>query len=186
MGGLQGYLARWLVGADFGSLAEPPAAGLHLPPPLRSQADQGTSSSGSRGAGGPSTSSSSKSSSSKDDDIPMLRGAKGPAGLGAKAIPDFLRVEPDEQEKRYNAFKQELVEKLKPTPETIGDITKDPTLLAGAGVVVGACGCVWVGNVSVCVVVGVGGSVRVRIGGKRRARLHGCRKGGDEALCGPV
>lgn len=63
----------------------------------------------------------------------MIR-AKQPAQPGGgPAIPDFLRVEPDEQEIRYRALRQEMLDKLKPTPDTVADISKNPELLG--------CGC---------------------------------------------
>ncbi|GIL72911.1 hypothetical protein Vretimale_4563 [Volvox reticuliferus] len=62
------------------------------------------------------------------EEIPMIR-AK--AGLGSgPMIPDFLRVEPDEQQKRFQAMKADLVDKLKPTPDTITKIGQDQSLLA--------------------------------------------------------
>ncbi|EFJ42953.1 hypothetical protein VOLCADRAFT_96874 [Volvox carteri f. nagariensis] len=62
------------------------------------------------------------------EEIPMIRAKKG-VGNGP-VIPDFLRVEPDEQEKRYMAMKADLVEKLKPTPDVMTKIGQDPGLLA--------------------------------------------------------
>ncbi len=50
---------------------------------------------------------------------------------GTKAIPDFLRVQPDEQEQRYAQMRTQLVEALKPNQETVSQIAQDPTLLAG-------------------------------------------------------
>lgn len=63
------------------------------------------------------------------EEIPLIRAKKG-LGSGP-VIPDFLRVEPDEQEKRFAAYKADLVKKLQPTPDTMAKIAQDPTLLAG-------------------------------------------------------
>lgn len=62
--------------------------------------------------------------------MPFLKGKKGGVGSGPQ-IPDFLRVEPDEQEKRYAAMKGELVDKLKPTPDMMSKVASDPTLITG-------------------------------------------------------
>ncbi|GLC35783.1 hypothetical protein PLESTB_000493800 [Pleodorina starrii] len=64
-----------------------------------------------------------------EEEIPMIRAKKGVGG-GGPVIPDFLRVEPDEQEKRYIAMKADLLDKLKPTPDTVSKIGQDPALLA--------------------------------------------------------
>ena len=61
--------------------------------------------------------------------MPFLKGKKG--GVSGPQIPDFLRVEPDEQEKRYAAMKGELVDKLKPTPDMMSKVASDPTLITG-------------------------------------------------------
>ena len=62
--------------------------------------------------------------------IEELKGRKG--GQQGPIIPDFLRVEPDaEGAKRIEEFKGKLVEALKPTPEVISSIGKDPRLMAG-------------------------------------------------------
>lgn len=58
----------------------------------------------------------------------MIRAKKG-AG-DRPSIPDFLRLEPDEEAKRYAAMKSDLLQKLQPTPDMITQIGKDPSLLA--------------------------------------------------------
>lgn len=63
----------------------------------------------------------------------MIRAKQPPQPGGGPAIPDFMRVEPDEQELRYRALRQEMLDKLKPTPDTVADISKNPELLG--------CGC---------------------------------------------
>ncbi|GLI68960.1 hypothetical protein VaNZ11_013488 [Volvox africanus] len=62
------------------------------------------------------------------EEIPMIR-AKTGLGSGP-VIPDFLRIEPDEQQKRFQAMKADLVDKLKPTPDTIAKIGQDQSFLA--------------------------------------------------------
>lgn len=63
--------------------------------------------------------------------MPFLK-AKQTGGLRAgPQIPDFLRVEPDELEKRYAAMRQDLVQKLTPTPDTVAQVASDPMLLSG-------------------------------------------------------
>lgn len=42
-----------------------------------------------------------KDSTPASSDIPMLVGKKQAMGSGASKVPDFMRVEPDEQEKKY-------------------------------------------------------------------------------------
>ncbi|GFR41278.1 hypothetical protein Agub_g1953 [Astrephomene gubernaculifera] len=68
--------------------------------------------------------------SSAVEEIPMIRAKQPHAGSGP-AIPDFLRVEPDEYEKRYAAAKADLLDKLKPSPDVVSKIGQDPQLLAG-------------------------------------------------------
>mmetsp|Transcript_20376 Transcript_20376/g.36564 ORF Transcript_20376/g.36564 Transcript_20376/m.36564 type:complete len:148 (-) Transcript_20376:55-498(-) len=46
-----------------------------------------------------------------------------------KAIPDFLKIEPSEEEKKYQKYKEDLIEKLKPTPDMIANISKDDQLV---------------------------------------------------------
>lgn len=50
---------------------------------------------------------------------------------GQPCIPDFLKLEPDEQHKQYEAFKTKLVDVLKPTPDTVAEISSNPLLAAG-------------------------------------------------------
>ena len=66
-----------------------------------------------------------------DDGITMLTGKKDKIGGAGPAIPDFLRMEPDEQAKRMQEVKGKLVSALQPTPGMIAKIGQDPTLLAG-------------------------------------------------------
>ena len=66
-----------------------------------------------------------------EDGITMLTGKKDKIGGAGPAIPDFLRVEPDEQTKRMQEVKGKLVSALQPTPDMISKIGQDPTLLAG-------------------------------------------------------
>ncbi|PNW84998.1 hypothetical protein CHLRE_03g167500v5 [Chlamydomonas reinhardtii] len=63
------------------------------------------------------------------EEIPMLRAKPKAVGSGPD-IPDFMRVEPDEQAKMYDVYKSELVNKLKPTPDMVSAIGKDPELLS--------------------------------------------------------
>ncbi|PNH05798.1 Hsc70-interacting protein [Tetrabaena socialis] len=60
-------------------------------------------------------------------EIPMIRAKQGLGG--GPLIPDFLRVEPDEQEKRFAAMKADLIEKLKPNQDTVAQIAKDPAMM---------------------------------------------------------
>ena len=62
----------------------------------------------------------------------MLKGKKDQINNKGPAIPDFLRVEPDEQAKRLQEVKGKLVNALQPTPDMISKLGKDPTLLSGA------------------------------------------------------
>ncbi|KAG2443035.1 hypothetical protein HYH02_009450 [Chlamydomonas schloesseri] len=63
------------------------------------------------------------------EEIPMLRAKPKTVGSGPD-IPDFMRLEPDEQAKMYETYKSELVNKLKPTPDMVSAIGKDPELLS--------------------------------------------------------
>lgn len=60
------------------------------------------------------------------DGITTLKGKKG--GLGGPRIPDFMRVEPDEEQKRMDEMKGKLMEALKPTRELIDGIGQNPAL----------------------------------------------------------
>lgn len=68
----------------------------------------------------------------------MLTGRKDNLSGGGPAIPDFLRVEPDEQAKRMQEVKGKLVSALQPTPDMIAKIGQDTTLLAGVEYNLGA------------------------------------------------
>lgn len=65
------------------------------------------------------------------DGITVLTGKKDGLGRGGQTIPDFLRVEPDEQTKRLDEIKGKLVNALKPTPETVAKLGSNPDLMAG-------------------------------------------------------
>lgn len=66
------------------------------------------------------------------EEITVLQGRKGGGfGQGGPSIPDFLRVEPDEQTKKLEEVKGKLVNALKPTPESIAQISSNPDLQAG-------------------------------------------------------
>ena len=62
----------------------------------------------------------------------VIKGKTDQIKNGGPSIPDFLRVEPDEQMKRLQEVKGKLVSALQPTPEMISKLGKDPTLLSGA------------------------------------------------------
>mmetsp|Transcript_9278 Transcript_9278/g.22994 ORF Transcript_9278/g.22994 Transcript_9278/m.22994 type:complete len:213 (-) Transcript_9278:72-710(-) len=67
-----------------------------------------------------------------DDGIPLLKGKKAALGGGTGAkVPDFMRVEPDEAAKQYEQVRGKLVEALKPTPDMVEGIMRNPDLLAG-------------------------------------------------------
>lgn len=59
----------------------------------------------------------------------MIRAQK--AGLGRGGIPDMFRIEPSEQEKQYAKMKEAMVEKLKPTPDMVEQISGNASLLSG-------------------------------------------------------
>lgn len=67
----------------------------------------------------------------KDDGITLLTGKKDKLGGGGPSIPDFLRVEPDEQAKRMQQVKGKLVDALKPTPDMLSKLGTNPGLLSG-------------------------------------------------------
>jgi hypothetical protein len=56
----------------------------------------------------------------KMDRIPLLK-PKVASGKGPR-IPDFLIVEPDEATKKIEVQKQQLLEAIKPTEESIADV----------------------------------------------------------------
>ena len=62
----------------------------------------------------------------------MLKGKKDKIGRGGPTIPDFFRVEPDEQAKKMQEIKGKLVNALKPTPDMISKLGANPGLLSGA------------------------------------------------------
>jgi len=64
-------------------------------------------------------------------EIPMLRGQRDAVHNKKPQIPDFLRVEPDADEKKYQKVRGELLDALKPTPDMMGKIQQNPDLLTG-------------------------------------------------------
>ncbi|KAG2499293.1 hypothetical protein HYH03_002871 [Edaphochlamys debaryana] len=66
------------------------------------------------------------------DDIPLIKPRQQPPAAGSgPAIPDFLRVEPSEEQQRYEAMKQQLLDTLKPTPDMVQKVGSQPQLMAG-------------------------------------------------------
>lgn len=63
---------------------------------------------------------------SAGEEMPVLR-----ARTGEKSIPDFLRLDPSEEQKKLNEVKDGLFKALKPTQETLASVMQDPVLLAG-------------------------------------------------------
>ena len=53
--------------------------------------------------------------------MPMLRAKKKAVGTGPE-IPDFLRVQPDEREVKLQKHKAELLDKLKPTQDSVSQV----------------------------------------------------------------
>jgi hypothetical protein len=68
---------------------------------------------------------------SPDDGLIVLKGKKDGISNSGPSIPDFMRIEPDEQAKRLQEVKGKLTEALKPTPSMINELSKNPALLAG-------------------------------------------------------
>jgi len=64
------------------------------------------------------------------EEIPTLVGKKY-ANVKDAHIPDFMRVEPDEEAKKLGEVKQKLVDALKPTPELMKGVAADENLMAG-------------------------------------------------------
>ncbi|KAJ9509529.1 hypothetical protein QJQ45_001979 [Haematococcus lacustris] len=64
-------------------------------------------------------------------DIITLTGRQAEPGRGGPAIPDFLRVEPDEREKRMLEVKSKLASALQPTPDMIQAIQSNQELVRG-------------------------------------------------------
>ncbi|GFH17112.1 STI1 domain-containing protein [Haematococcus lacustris] len=64
-------------------------------------------------------------------DIITLTGKQAEPGRGGPAIPDFLRVEPDEMEKRMLEVKSKLASALQPTPDMIQAIQSNQELVRG-------------------------------------------------------
>jgi hypothetical protein len=46
-------------------------------------------------------------------------------------VPEFMILEPSEQQKQYEAMKTRLVNVLKPTPDMVQSVSSNPELLAG-------------------------------------------------------
>lgn len=63
------------------------------------------------------------------EEIPMIRAKQAGGPATGPAIPDFLRVQPDDDEKKYAAMKKELLDKLKPTPDVVNQIAGNADLL---------------------------------------------------------
>ncbi|KAF5829902.1 hypothetical protein DUNSADRAFT_15325 [Dunaliella salina] len=68
-----------------------------------------------------------------EQEIPILRGKRDAVHNNKPEIPEFLRVEPDADERKYQKVRGELLEALKPTPDMMGKIQQNPDLLAGFG-----------------------------------------------------
>lgn len=54
-------------------------------------------------------------------------------GAAGKHIPDFMMLEPSEQQQQYELYKKELLDKLKPTEDMVAKITANAELAAGWG-----------------------------------------------------
>jgi|LauGreSBDMM110SN_4_FD.fasta_scaffold114856_1 hypothetical protein len=67
----------------------------------------------------------------EDEGMTVLRGKKDKLGSVGQAIPDFFRVEPDENSKKMQEIKGKLVTALKPTPDMIAKLGNNPGLLSG-------------------------------------------------------
>ncbi|GAX75486.1 hypothetical protein CEUSTIGMA_g2929.t1 [Chlamydomonas eustigma] len=65
-----------------------------------------------------------------EDGLIVLKGRKDGISNVGPSIPDFMRVEPDEQAKRLQEVKGKLTEALKPTPTMINQLSKNPALMA--------------------------------------------------------
>lgn len=63
----------------------------------------------------------------KQDNIPFV---KASASNGPR-IPDFFKLEPDEQTRQYKKVKDELINALRPTPDRMAKVMNQPDLLAG-------------------------------------------------------
>eukprot|EP00892_Ulva_mutabilis_P001882 jgi/Ulvmu1/11695/UM008_0105.1 len=77
----------------------------------------------------PSGKSGQRTKKASNSDIPTIK-AKGGVSSGPQ-IPDFLMVEPSEQEKRLQAEKMNLLNKLTPTEESVKEAMHSPDLAAG-------------------------------------------------------
>ena len=61
------------------------------------------------------------------DALPHVKAKSSSSGK----VPDFMILEPSEQQKQYEAVKTQLVNVLKPTPEMVQSVSSNPELLAG-------------------------------------------------------
>ncbi len=66
-----------------------------------------------------------------DDGVTILTGKKDKLGGNSVPIPEFMRLEPDEQAKRMEQVKGKLVDALKPNANMVEKIGKDPQLMSG-------------------------------------------------------
>ena len=58
-------------------------------------------------------------------------GASADSLRSGKQVPDFMKLPEGEKERQAKAFKKQLTEALKPTPDMMRGITADEDLLAG-------------------------------------------------------
>lgn len=66
-----------------------------------------------------------------EEEIIEIKARKDTFGSGPR-IPDFMKIEPSEQEKAYAAYRNQLQDALKPTPDMVSKVAADPMLAAGA------------------------------------------------------
>lgn len=64
------------------------------------------------------------------EEVPFIRASKAESS-GRKQIPDFMRVDPSEQEKQFEQMKEGLLSALKPTEDMVQKVMGNPNLVAG-------------------------------------------------------
>eukprot|EP00798_Chlamydomonas_sp_ICE-L_P014080 gene14080-20030_t len=104
------------------------AAAAAVTEPVESPASEGPASQGTPDATKPKAKAKEEK---KDDEIIEIKCNKQKGlGGGGPNIPDFMRLPPDEQEKKYAEMKSKLQDALKPTPDMINQIGQNPDLLS--------------------------------------------------------
>lgn len=71
------------------------------------------------------------SSGVKRGELASIKANRSSLPPGSKAIPGCMMLEPSEQQKQYEAYKAQMLDKLRPTEDMVSKITSNPLLAEG-------------------------------------------------------